>query len=146
MNSHFQSSETTSTFSGCTLDGSGLAGSRSWLPIHAMPPSSMTVMAGMDQTTSSIAPEYSQSGRYPALVLPRLNHHATAIVAIIVGMMIASIIAVELMRIVFSAAATGPTGSSTPRAQPDREGSATAAAADSPSAEPRDPSPQRGPF
>ena len=44
------------------------------------------------------------------MVLPLRNHQATATVAIIVGTMIASMIAVELMRICFSAAATGPTG------------------------------------
>jgi len=50
-------------------------------------------------------------------VLPRRNHQATATVAIIVGTMIASMIAVELMRICFSAEATGPTGSRMPRLQ-----------------------------
>src|SRR6187399_1221313 len=115
MNSHFQSSETTSTLSVGLSDFSAWLGSRAWLPIHAMPPRSMMVSAGIAQTTISIAPEYSQSGRYWALLLPRRNHQAKAIVAIIVGMMIASMIAVEFMRIVFSAAATGPTGSSIPR-------------------------------
>ena len=62
MNSHFQSSETTSTLSGGAADWSGLLGSRSWLPIQAMPPSRMTVSAGIDHTTNSIAPEYSQFG------------------------------------------------------------------------------------
>ena len=84
---------------------SGLLGSSSWLPIHAIPPSSMTVSAGIDHTTSSIAPEYSHSGRYFAFLLPRRNHHAKATVAIIVGMMIASMIAVELMRICLFGAA-----------------------------------------
>src|SRR5207253_1796054 len=46
------------------------------------------------------------------------NHQANAMVAIIVGMMIASMIAVELIRICFSALATGPTGSRMPRLQP----------------------------
>src|SRR5438270_9898492 len=110
MKSHFQSSETTSTLIGGAADLSGLLGSRSWLPIQAMPPRSMMVSAGIAHTTSSTAPEYSHSGRYVALVLPRRNHQANATVAIMVGMMIASMIAVELLRIVFSAAATGPTG------------------------------------
>src|SRR6476646_3035380 len=117
MNSHFQSIDTTSTLIGGLLDFSGLLGSRSWLPIHAIPPSSMMVSAGIAHTTSSIAPEYSQSGLYSALLLPRRNHHANATVAIIVGMMIASMIAVELIRICFSWAATGPTGSRMPRLQ-----------------------------
>src|ERR1043165_6127328 len=98
MNSHFQSRETTSTLSGGALDFNGRLGSRSWLPIQAMPPRSMIVSAGIAQTTISTAPEYSQSGRYSAFVLPRRNHQANATVAIIVGMMIASMIAVELIR------------------------------------------------
>src|SRR6476620_4952198 len=77
----------------------------------------MMVSAGIAHTTISIAPEYSQSGRYSALLLPRRNHQAKAIVAIMVGMMIASMIAVELIMICFSAAATGPTGSRMPRLQ-----------------------------
>src|SRR5690242_7578154 len=119
MNSHFQSSDTTSTLIAGLSDFSALPGSRSWLPIQAMPPNSMMVSAGMAQTTISTAPEYSQSGRYSAFVLPRRNHQANATVAIIVGMMIASMIAVELMIMVFSAAATGPTGSRMPRLQPE---------------------------
>src|ERR1700756_5206415 len=115
MNSHFQSSETTSTFRGGDFEGSGLLGSRPGLPIQAIPPRSMMVNAGIAHTTISIAPEYSQSGRYSASGLPRRNHQAKAMVAIIVGMMIASMIAVELMRIVFSALPTGPTGSRMPR-------------------------------
>src|SRR5690348_326809 len=103
MNSHFQSSETTSTRTGGTVDLSGFAGSRSWLPIQAMPPSSMMVITGIAQTTSSTAPEYSKSGLYFALLLPARNHQAIATVAMIVGMMIASMIAVELTRIIFSA-------------------------------------------
>src|SRR3954454_14819601 len=117
MNSHFQSSETTSTLSGGLADLSGLLGSRSWLPIQAIPPSSMMGSAGTAHTTISMAPEYSQSGRYWALGLPRRNHQANATVAIIVGMMIASMMAVELMSICFSALATGPTGSRIPRLQ-----------------------------
>src|SRR5690348_18436819 len=100
MKSHFQSSETTSTRTGGTDDLSGLAGSRSWLPIHAIPPSRMTVSAGIDQMTSSTAPEYSNSGRNLARALPARNHQAIPIVARIVGMMIASMIAVELARII----------------------------------------------
>jgi len=43
--------------------------------------SRITVIAGIDHTTSSIAPEYSQSGRYTAFLLPRRNHQAKAMVA-----------------------------------------------------------------
>ena len=87
MNSHFQSSDTTSTLIGAAADLSGWLGSRSWLPIQAIPPSSMMVSAGIAQTTISTAPEYSQSGRYVALRLPALNHQANTIVAMIVGML-----------------------------------------------------------
>src|SRR5258705_11204724 len=99
MNSHFQSSETTSTLTGCTAEASGLLGSRSWLPIQAIPPSRTTVRAGTDQMTSSIAPEYSQSGRYWAFLFPRQNQQAKATLEIITGMTIASMIASELNRI-----------------------------------------------
>ena len=64
MNSHFQSSETTWTVTGITLELIGLRGSRSWAPTHATPPTSSTVMAGIDQTSSSRRPEYSKSGKY----------------------------------------------------------------------------------
>src|SRR4029078_8027274 len=117
MNSHFQSSETTSTSSGGLFDFNGRLGSRSWAPIQAMPARRIAVRTGMPQTPISIAPEYSQSGRYTALVLPRRNHQATATVAIIVGMMIASMMAVELMRVVFLALAAGATRSKMPRLQ-----------------------------
>src|SRR6476620_8987257 len=88
----------------------------------------MMVSAGIAHTTISIAPEYSQSGRYSALLLPRRNHQAKATVAIMVGMMIASMIAVELIMICFSAAPTGPIGSRMPRLQELRRRDSAAAA------------------
>src|SRR6185503_16590550 len=48
-------------------------------------------------------------------------------VARIVGMMIASMIAVELIRIIFSALPTGPTGLSTPRLHPEARSTRDAA-------------------
>ncbi len=41
----------------------GFAGSRSCEPIQATPPSSRITISGIDQTTSSMRPENSQSGR-----------------------------------------------------------------------------------
>ncbi len=68
MNSHFQSSDTAWISSGSRRgeDGwasTGSAGSSAYDPSHATPPSRMITMAGIDQTTSSMAPENSQSGR-----------------------------------------------------------------------------------
>src|SRR4051794_25706778 len=103
MNSHFQSSETTCTSSGGTSEDRGVAGSSSWEPIQATPPSKVMTSSGTDQTISSRRPEYSQSGRYLALVLDDRNHHANAIVAAMVGTTIASMMATESIRMVLSA-------------------------------------------
>ena len=80
-----------------------MAGSSAWLPIQVMPPISMMVSTGMPQTTISIEPEYYQSGRYFGLLVAAPEPEGEGHVASIVGMMIASMIAVELMRMVFSA-------------------------------------------
>src|SRR5260370_21959381 len=71
----------------------------------------MTVRAGIDQTTSSMRPEYSQSGQYDAFVLDARNQKAKAKIARIVGRTIASMIASESIRMVLSAAPIGPFGS-----------------------------------
>ena len=116
--SHFQSSETTSMWIVGCCDGIGFGGSRSCEPIQAMPPRNSTTSVGIDQTTSSIGPEYDQSGRYSALALPDLNHQAKASVRMMTGMTTASMIAVALSRMSRSAAAIGPWTSSTPIALP----------------------------
>src|SRR6266480_6742338 len=118
MNSHFQSSETTWTVTGVALELIGLRGSRSWAPTHATPPTRSTVMAGIDQTSSSRRPEYSKSGKYAAREFDARNQKATASVARIVGITIASMMPSELNRICRSARAIGPFGSSTPSVQP----------------------------
>src|ERR1700750_2910967 len=118
MNSHFQSSETTWTVTGVTLELIGLRGSRSWAPTQATRPTSRTVMAGIDQTSSSRRPEYSKSGKYAARQFDARNQKATASVTRIVGITIASMIPSELNRISRSAAAMGPFGLSTPSVQP----------------------------
>src|ERR1700752_5159432 len=118
MNSHFQSSETTWTVTGVALELIALRGSRSCAPTHATPPTSSTVMAGIDQTSSSRRPEYSKSGKYAARKFDERNQEATASVARIVGITIASMMPSELSRISRSAAAMGPLGSRTPSEQP----------------------------
>src|ERR1700675_3317813 len=118
MNSHFQSSETTWTVTGVALELIGLRGSRSWAPTQATPPTRSTVMAGIDPTSSSRRPEYSKSGKYAAREFDARNQKATAKVARIVGMTIASMIPSELNRICRSAMAMVPFGSRTPSLQP----------------------------
>src|SRR5580704_18028854 len=71
----------------------------------------MMVNVGIDQTTISMRPEYSQSGRYCARELECRNQYAKAKMATIVGTTMASIIAMESIKIVLSAAAIGPSGS-----------------------------------
>src|ERR1700752_5454382 len=96
MNSHFQSSETTWTVTGVTDESIDLRGSRSCEPTHATPPTSSTVIAGMDHTSSSRRPEYSKSGKYAAREFDARNQKATASVARIVGITIASMMPSEL--------------------------------------------------
>src|ERR1700719_4332724 len=71
----------------------------------------MIVSAGIDQTTSSSRPEYSQSGQWNARVLDARKYQAKANIATMVGTTIASMIAIESIRIILSAAAIGPCGS-----------------------------------
>src|SRR5215475_5939101 len=96
MNSHFQSSETTWILTGFSADAIALGGSRSYVLTQATPPTRITVMIGIDQTSSSSRPEYSKSGRWRARLLDARNQYAVPTVAIIVGITIASMMAVEL--------------------------------------------------
>src|SRR5260221_11670813 len=89
----------------------------------------MTVRAGIDQTTSSMRPEYSQSGQYDAFVLDARNQKAKAKIATMVGSTIASMIASESIRMVLSAAPIGPCGSRVFIAAPEN-GTAINGAAD----------------
>src|SRR3977135_829669 len=79
----------------------------------------MTVSAGTDQTTSSMRPEYSQSGQRCALAFDARNQKAKAKIVTIVGSTIASMIASESIRMVFSAAPIGPCGSRIFIAEPE---------------------------
>src|SRR5712671_5036848 len=97
----------------------GFGGSSWWEPIHATPPSRMTVSAGTDQTTSSMRPEYSQSGQRCALAFDARNQKAKAKIVTIVGSTIASMIVSESIRMVFSTAPIGPCGSRIFIAEPE---------------------------
>src|SRR6266700_2860858 len=117
MNSHFQSSEATWTRNGFTVDAIGLRGLKSCEPTQATPPTRNTVMAGIDQTSSSRRPEYRKFGRYRARSFDARNQKATPSVARITGITIASMMPSALNRICRSARAIGPFGSSTPSVQ-----------------------------
>src|ERR1700722_6786875 len=118
MNSHFQSSETTCTRTGFTVDAIGFRGLRSWDPTQATPPTRNTVIAGIDQTSISRRPEYAKFGRYRARSFDARNQKATPSVATITGITIANMMPSALSRICRSATAIGPFGSSTPSLQP----------------------------
>src|SRR5450631_1040427 len=121
MNSHFQSSDTAWIRTGFASECSSTLGSSSCEPIHATPARRITTMVGTDQTTSSICPEYSQSGRYAARVLDARYHHAKASVSTITGTATTNMMAVALRRINRSADDTGPCGSKTPAWQEARK-------------------------
>src|SRR5882757_2425618 len=114
MKSHFQSSDATSIRTGLTSESSLAAGSKSWAPIHATPARRITTMVGIDHTTSSMRPEYSQSGWYEARLLEARYHHAKASVSTMTGTTTTSMMPVALSRISRSADDTGPCGSNTP--------------------------------
>src|SRR5246127_2536597 len=75
-------------------------------------------MAGMDQTSISRRPEYAKLGRYRARSFDARNQKATARIARMTGITIASMMPSALSRICRSAKAIGPCGSSTPLVQP----------------------------
>src|SRR6266700_3871358 len=120
MNSHFQSSEATWTRNGFTVDAIGLRGLKSCEPTQATPPTRNTVMAGIDQTSTSRRHEYAKFGRYRARSFDARNQKATPSVTRITGITIASMMPSALSRICRSARAIGPFGSSTPSVQPPR--------------------------
>src|SRR5882672_12943506 len=114
MNSHFQSSATTSTSSGLVFELNGFAGSSSCELIQAMLPKKSTTSAGMDQTLFRSRPDSAQCGAYVARALPARYHQANPRMQRIVGTTIASMMASELNRITRSAFPTGPAGSRIP--------------------------------
>src|SRR5471032_1444877 len=114
MNSHFQSSDTTSTSIGALAACNRVRGSKSCELIQPMPLRNRTTSAGMAHTTNSIRPAYDHSGWRRALRLPARNHHANRPVARITGTTTASMMTVALNSMVRSAAPTGPCGSRTP--------------------------------
>ncbi|MNX75544.1 hypothetical protein D3C86_1070200 [compost metagenome] len=94
MNSHFQSSATTSTSSGATFDSIGRNGSSLCVVSQMMMPSSATITHGIPHTTTSIRVECDQRGAYSALVLPSRYRHANTSVRMITGITTISISAV----------------------------------------------------
>src|ERR1700722_19183391 len=132
MNSHFQSSETTCTRTGFTVDTIGFRGLKSWDPTQATPPTRNTVIAGIDQTSISRRPEYAKFGRYRARSFDARNQKATPSVATITGITIASMMPSALRRICRSARATGPFGSNIASVQPPSVATAMRATASKP--------------
>src|ERR1700722_6744819 len=114
MNSHFPSSDTTSTSSGADEACKRVRGSKSCELIQQIPPRNRTTSAGIAHTTNSMRPAYSQSGSRRALRLPARNHHAKSPVARMTGTTTASMMTVALKSMVRSAPPMGPCGSSTP--------------------------------
>src|ERR1700733_8322304 len=114
MNSHFQSSDTTSTSSGADEACKRVRGSKSYELIQQIPPRNRTTSAGIAHTTNSMRPAYSHSGSRRALRLPARNHQAKRPVARMTGTTTASMMTVALKSMVRSAPPTGPCGASTP--------------------------------
>src|SRR5215831_13338799 len=114
MNSHFQSSATTSTRSGLLFEGIGARGSSWWELIQITPPNRITISVGIDQRTNSVRPSYPSSVLRPACALDARYHQANPKVARITGITTTSIIAVELSRSSSCADAIGPCGSRMP--------------------------------
>jgi hypothetical protein len=74
----------------------------------------MIVRLGIDQTTASIRPEKDQYGRYSTVVFDARYRHAIQKARTIVGITMASMITVALIRISAFPSPTGPIGASTP--------------------------------
>ena len=87
------------------------------MPIQIRPEMNKMVSVGIDQTTASMRPEYDQYGRYSAFGFDARKCHATQSARMIVGTTIASMMTVELTRIVALPAPTGPSGSRMPPEQ-----------------------------
>src|SRR5947209_7206426 len=98
MNSHFQSSATTSTRSGLASAEIGARGSSWWEPIQITPLSRITINAGIDHVTNSMRPSKAGSQLRLARAFDDLYHQATPKVARTTGTTTTSMIAVELNR------------------------------------------------
>src|SRR4051812_28288166 len=120
MNSHFQSSDTTSMVIGFTLDSSGRNGSSSCVVFQVMVPSTRMMAMGTAHTTASIRWEYDQLGMYWAEVFEARYFHANTSVSTMTGITTMSISSVETMIRCFSSAAILPAGSSNAAWQPLR--------------------------
>src|SRR5436309_1470283 len=136
MNSHFQSNEMTCTSVALIEDGIGRYGSISCEPIQITPPRKRMTSRGIDQTISSMRPEYTQCGRYLALGFDARNHQAKARTARMVGTTLKPSLTQPLSRILLLAEPIGPCGSSTP---PEHPASDALSAAEAGSANTRKP-------
>src|SRR5476651_672290 len=105
MNSHFQSSDTTSIVIGLTLDSSGLYGSSSCVVFQVIVPSTRMIAIGTAHTTASIRWEYDQFGVYVASVFDSRYFQAKYSVMKITGTTTSSISSVAVMISDFSSAA-----------------------------------------
>src|ERR1700712_672676 len=106
MNSHFQSSDTTSIVIGLTLDSSGLYGSSACVVFHVIVPSTRMIAMGTAHTTASMRCEYDQLGMYAAAVFDSRYFQAKYSVMKITGITTTSISSVAVMIRDFSSAAT----------------------------------------
>src|SRR4051812_16204617 len=111
MNSHFQSSDTTSISIGLTLESIGRYGSSSCVVFQVRMPSTRMIAHGMLQTTASMRCEYDQLGVYVAEVLDARYFQANHSVRMITGTTTISISSVAVMISDFSSAAIWPLGS-----------------------------------
>src|ERR1700734_1672562 len=114
MNSHFQSSATTSTSSGLAFAAIGVRGSRSWLLIQLTEAKRVTINTGIAQLTKSIRPSYVSSSLRLARELEDLYHNDHPTLARITGTTMTSMISVALVSRSSCADAIGPCGSRMP--------------------------------
>src|SRR5271155_4264792 len=97
MNSHFQSSATTSTSSGLAFAAIGVRGSRSWELIQLTELKRITVNSGIAQLTKSIRPSYARFSLRLARALEDLYHNDHPTLARITGTTTTSMISVALI-------------------------------------------------
>src|SRR6266576_2476739 len=96
MNSHFQSSATTSMATGFALDSTALKGSSRCDACHAMMARTETIATGASTITAATAVERSHSGMYLALVFEARYRQANAPTSTITGTTMISIKRVDI--------------------------------------------------
>src|SRR5580704_5783953 len=108
MNSHFQSSATTSIATGCASDSIGLKGSSRCDDCHADTARMETMATGASTITAATAVERSQSGMYLALRFEARYRQAKASTSTITGTTMISINRVDSRISERSASPIGP--------------------------------------